>query len=175
MQPRTSWWHGIVRGMQAPAMLAGCVLGGIAAPPPDDNRVAEPLPEGGAGNRPAVGFLSRCQKMLDLQIAVYGDTKDLHQVIQGTPGKRPRPEDRRASLKLAREEKAVVVEAAKAIDVLGAGEAALALPEALRELRKDAERVEGRLEVGDVGTDTQAIEQDIIDALKETIEALKEP
>src|SRR5262245_19863231 len=173
MRPRMSSRFRAAGAMRALAVLTSCVLGGIAARP-DVNGATEPLPEGAAGRQPAANFLSRCQKLLDQQTAVYDGTKALHQVIRDTPDGKPRPEDRQAALRLASREKDLVVDAAKAVDLLEAEKAALAFPEVIRQLRKDMERVEGRLKVGDVGADTQAVEQEIIDTLREMIKALKE-
>jgi hypothetical protein len=115
-----------------------------------------------------------CQKMLDMQIAVHEGTTSLHEVIEGTDEKKPRPEDQQAALKLAANEKDIAREATKVIDMLEAELASLvAFPEVFRELRKDMKRVQRRLRNSDVGDETQAIERDIIQTLKEMIWSLK--
>src|SRR5262245_22796033 len=127
-----------------------------------------------AGEKPRPsGFADRCQKILDLQIAVHEGTRSLHKVIQDTPDKKPRPEDQQAALKLVASQEDIILEATKAIDMLEAEKVAVTLLEVFREVRKDMERVQRRLKMSDVGMDTQAVEQEIIDALKEMNSALK--
>jgi hypothetical protein len=137
-----------------------------------DPKKVKPIGEE-AAEQPLDTLLSRCQKMLDRQIAVYNGTRGLYKVIQGTADKQPRPEDQQTSLKLSDNEKANVAEATNAINMLEAEESAVAFVEALRELREDMKRVQQRLEISDVGIATQAIEQDIIDTLTDLITALK--
>jgi uncharacterized protein (DUF849 family) len=124
-------------------------------------------------NRTLDALKDRCQKMLEMQIAVYDGTQGLHKVIEDAADKKPRAEDRLASLKLAADEKEIVLEAAKAIDTLEAELAAVAFPEVFREMRKDMKRVQRRLKNSDVGADTQAIEQDIIQTLREMVASFK--
>ncbi len=116
---------------------------------------------------------SRCQRMLYLQTAVLNDTKGLHQVIEGNAARKLHPEGRRAALKLAADETAIIKEATKAIAVLEAQGAAVAFPEVFHQLRKDMEIVQRRLMRGDVGRATQDIEQDIIDTLDEMLKSLE--
>jgi hypothetical protein len=138
----------------------------------DDPRKASALREE-KGQRLPASLLSRCQKLLAMQIAVSAGTVDLHKVIEGTADKKPRPRDRRIALQLADNEKAIIVAATKAIDVLKAEGAAAAFREVFRGLRKEVKRVQRRLESSDVGTDTQALEAEVIDTLKEMIASLK--
>ena len=65
------------------------------------------------------------------------------------------------------------MEARKAIEILEAEGSAVAFPEVFQQVRDDMIHVQRRLGVSDVGAVTQTIEQDIIDSLKEMIEALK--
>ena len=123
--------------------------------------------------RPSPTLLARCQKMLAMQIAVSNGTRSLHKVIEGTADKKPRPKDRQAALKLARDMENTVKEATKALDVLEAAGAGAAFLEVFGELRKDMKRAQRRLKVGDVGLATQAIEAEIIDTLKEMIASLQ--
>jgi hypothetical protein len=117
--------------------------------------------------------LCRCEKMLDMQIAVYNGTKDLHKVIERNDDKKPRPQDKRVTLKLADNVEQIVAEATKVIDVMEAEKAAVAFPEFFRELRKDMKQVQDGLANCDVGVETQSIEQDIIQTLREMIVSLK--
>jgi hypothetical protein len=66
-----------------------------------------------------------------------------------------------------------VLEANKAIGILEAEGTAVAFPQMFEQVRDDAKNVARRLSKADVGTVTQVIEQDIIAALKDMIEALK--
>jgi len=50
---------------------------------------------------------------------------------------------------------------------------AVAFPEVFQQVREDMKIVQRRLELADVAPVTQAIEQDIIDTLKEMVDALK--
>jgi hypothetical protein len=83
-----------------------------------------------------------------------------------------RDEDRRTAVALSDNEKDIIVEATNAIELLEAEGSAVAFTRALRDLREDMLHVQRRLEISDVGMDTQGIEQEIIDTLKEVIEAL---
>jgi hypothetical protein len=113
-----------------------------------------------------------CRRILDLQTAIYSGTQKLYRIIEGHPDKKPRPEDERAALKLSESAKQCVKEAAKALDIVGET-SALAFPEVFQELREDMKRVQRCLEMNDVGTATQALQQDIIDSIKAMMAALK--
>jgi hypothetical protein len=160
-------------------LLAGTIGWGrltAAEPPqfsPPDAR-KEPDPHRGEKTETlAADLATRSRKMLDLQTAVYEGTKALHKIIQGRADKKPRPEDHRAALKLAANEKDIVLEATKAIKFLEADGTAPAFTEVFQEMRKDMERLRLRLKGSDVGTDTQALEEDIIETLKEIISSFK--
>jgi hypothetical protein len=160
------------------SLLAGTIaLCGLVAgksPQPsrsDDVEKAERLLEEKA--EPLTALADRIQKMLDAQIVVRDGIKSLHKIIQDTPDKKPRPEDKKAALKLAEKEKDIVREATKVIKMLEKEAAAFAFTEVFREVRKDMERLQGRLESGDVGADTQALGQTIIESLEDMIGATK--
>jgi hypothetical protein len=123
--------------------------------------------------QPVASLLERCQKMLDVQITVSDATAGLHKVIQGTAEKKPRPKDKKVALTLFDKQKDLIAEATKIIAMLKAEESAIAIVEVFEMLRDDMKRVQSRLKVGDVGTDTQATEREIIDQLKEMIKSLK--
>ncbi len=115
----------------------------------------------------------RCEKMLAMQEAVYQDTVKLDQRIQTNPDKKPTREEEILSGVLSRREDEVVAEADRAIALLQAEGSSVAFAEVMRQLRQDMARVSNRLYKTDPGPETQAIEQDIIETLKEMIEALK--
>ena len=109
-----------------------------------------------------------------MQIAVYNGTKgvdkvDRRQLRQEADAR----EQAGRSEALSDHEGEIVMEANKAIEMLEAEGSAVAFPEVFQQVREDMKHVQRRLGVTDVGDVTQAIEQDIIDTLKEMIEALK--
>jgi hypothetical protein len=110
-----------------------------------------------------------CRKMLARQMAVYDGTRRLHEAIQNLPDKSPRLEDRQASLKLAADQRDIVMEVTKVIDMLEAETAAIAFPEVFRELRKEMERIQYCLRISEVSMDTQDRQQDIISTLRDSI------
>jgi hypothetical protein len=122
---------------------------------------------------PSAALLGRCRKMLDMQTAVYNGTRGLDKILKGRADKTPRPEDRQAVRALARQAKAVVTLASKALDAVESEGSAAAFREVFGELREEMERVQRSLEAGDVGAATQAIQRDIIDTLNEMVAALK--
>ncbi len=116
---------------------------------------------------------ARCEKMLAMQIQVQGGTEGIFRVVEILPEKKPNRQNQQDSLKLSDNEKDIVNEATKAIEMLEAEGSAVAFPEVFQQVRQDMMHVQRRLEVTDIGIVTQAIEKDIIDTLKEMIEALK--
>ena len=112
---------------------------------------------------------ARFKKMLDMQRAVYEGTVRIDKV----------PKDQRThshdieSSRLSNKESDIVVEADKALLLLREDGTAVAFPEAVEQMREDMQQVVQRLAQVKVGNITQAIEQDIIAALEEMIEALQ--
>jgi hypothetical protein len=164
--------RGFLVSLLAGAITLSALTAGEPPRPPqaDDPEKVDRLREA-EREQPLGALMRHCRKMLDRQIAVYNDTRNLQKVITGTAGKTPRPEDRRAALKLAADVKEIVAEATRAIDLLEAEGSAAAFREVFEALREHAQRVRRRLEVCDVGDTTQAIEQDIIDTLQEMIKS----
>jgi len=116
---------------------------------------------------------ARCEKMLAMQIQVLAGTETVFAKIQSHKDKLADNFDKRDSLKLSDDEKEIVVEATKAVEMLEAEGSAVAFPEVFKQIREDMKHVQRRLNIVDTGAVTQAIEKDIIDTLKEMIEALK--
>jgi hypothetical protein len=115
----------------------------------------------------------RCQMMLAIQMEVQEGTQRLQKAIaQNEDQHASRPEEQRA-LQLSDREREIVRQAKKALELLETEGSAVAFPEVFSQVRDDAETVARRLGKADVGVVTQGIEQDIIDTLKEMIEALK--
>jgi hypothetical protein len=118
-------------------------------------------------------LISRCQMMLAIQIEVQEGTIRVEKAIAQNPDQHAsRPEEQRC-LQLSDREREIVGLAKKAIELLETEGSAVAFPEVFGQVRDDAENVARRLGKADVGTVTQGIEQDIINLLKEMIEALK--
>ena len=111
---------------------------------------------------------ARFQKMLQMQRAVYEGTQRLDKVPEP---ERTHNQEIEAS-RLGRKEAEIVVEADKALTLLRDDGTAVALPEALEQVREDMRQVVRRLDRAEVGPLTQSIEEEIIAALEEMIEAV---
>jgi len=115
----------------------------------------------------------RCEKMLAMQIAVKDGTVALDKIIMGNPDKKSsRAEDQKA-LELSDKEDEISKEANKALTLIEAEGSAVAFAEVFKQVLGDMNTTAGRLRRADVGEVTVAIENDIIDALKEMVAALK--
>ena len=112
---------------------------------------------------------ARFQKMLAMQLAVFQGTTTLGQVAADAWVGRHTTQ----SIKLARDEEEIAVEAIKALTLLKEEGSSVAFPEAVVELREDMLVVSRRLEESKVGKLTRAIEKDIIESLEEMIDALQ--
>lgn len=112
---------------------------------------------------------ARFKKMLEMQVEVYDGTVRLDQVPEAERTHNQEIE----SSRLSGRELQIVVEADKALLLLREDGTAVALPEAVEQMRGDMQQVVDRLSQAKVGLITQSIEQDIIAALKEAIEAVK--
>ena len=115
----------------------------------------------------------RCEKMLAMQQLVLAGTERVDKSITSNADKTPTRENKQDSLKLSDNEGDIVVEATRAIEILEAEGSAIAFPEVFQQVREDMKHVQRRLGVTDTGEVTHRIEVDIIDTLKEMIEALK--
>jgi hypothetical protein len=116
---------------------------------------------------------ARCEKMLAMQMQVLAGTEGVSRSIESHKDKKAARRDQQDSLRLSDDEKEIVAEATKAIELLEAEGSAVAFPEVFKQVREDMKHVQRRLSIVDVSQVTQAIEKDIIDTLKEMIEALK--
>jgi hypothetical protein len=111
--------------------------------------------------------------MLAMQIAVKDGTVALDKIIMGNPDKKSsRAEDQKA-LELSDKEDEISKEANKALTLIEAEGSAVAFAEVFKQVLGDMNTTAGRLRRADVGEVTVAIENDIIDALKEMVAALK--
>jgi hypothetical protein len=116
---------------------------------------------------------ARVNKMLQMQIEVKSATESIFAQIQKHPEKKAQPVDFQNAQKQEDKEAEIISEADKAINLLQSEGSAVAFPAVFEEVRKDMMRVKERLHDANVGEDTQAIEQDIIDALTHMRDALK--
>ncbi len=116
---------------------------------------------------------NRCRQMLEMQRQVKVGTVEIHKVVLGNKDKKPDRTNDQDSGRLAEKEKAIVIEATKAIEMIEAEGSAVAFAEVFKQVRTDMEEVQKLLEKTQVGIPTQEIEQDIIDTLEEMIKALQ--
>lgn len=113
---------------------------------------------------------SRLRKMLELQRTVREQTEKLG----GLTGE---AKDRQLEIqanKLAVEQTKVVMEGQRALLLLQDEGSSLAFPEALEQVNRDAQSVKRRLEEANVGNGTLAVEDEILGALEEMLESLKQ-
>ncbi len=116
---------------------------------------------------------SRCSNMLTMQLDVYEATKRIHATVRATEGKVPARAEVLKAGEQSDREALIVTEANKALQLLEEDGSAVAIPQVLENARDDMVKVKDRLFKTDVGQFTQGIEEDIIAALKEVVEALK--
>jgi hypothetical protein len=112
---------------------------------------------------------ARVRKMLELQTQVYDGTVGLDKVPEA---ERSHNHEIEAS-RLSGKETQIIVECDKVLLLLREDGTAVAFPEAVQQVREDMQQVELRLAQTKVDKITQGIEEDIIAALEEMIEALK--
>ena len=107
--------------------------------------------------------------MLLKQEGVNNGTLAIHAVPVDTRTDR----HRNRAVEIARNEDEISLLAAKALTLLREEGSSVAFPEAIEQIREDMLTVARRLERVEVGEITQNIEQDIVEGLKEIIEALQ--
>lgn len=112
---------------------------------------------------------ARFRKMLEAQTEVYDATKRLDALPADERGRSVEIESGR----LSRKESQIVVEADKALALLRDDATAVAMPEAVQELRDDMADVAGRLEQFKVDQIAITVEEDIIAGLEEILAALE--
>ncbi len=112
---------------------------------------------------------ARFRDMLLKQEAVNNGTLGIHAV----PVDKRSDRHRNRSVELARNEDEISLLAAKALTLLKEEGSSVAFPEAVEQIREDMLTVARRLERVDVGEITQNIEADIVESLREILEALQ--
>ncbi|MSR31577.1 MAG: hypothetical protein EXR99_08740 [Gemmataceae bacterium] len=115
----------------------------------------------------------RCEKLLAMQIAVRDATQALDKIILGNADKKPSRADDQKSLELSDREEDIIKEANRTLTVIEAEGSAVAFAEIFKQVLGDMHTVAGRLRRADTGSVTVTIENDIIDSLREMVEALK--
>jgi hypothetical protein len=168
--------------MKAPpflsSLLAGAIgLGVVVANDPspsqaDDAGKANQVLEVSAEHL-LTDLAHRLQTMLDQQIVIHERTVALYKVLQKRPDMKPRPRDRKAVRDLVASQKATVIQATRILELLEEERTAFVFTEFFRELRKDMERLQGCLKSYDLGTDTQTLEQDLIEVFQDLISGTK--
>lgn len=112
---------------------------------------------------------TRFRKMLQMQREVYDGTVRLDKVPQAD---RAHSHDIEAG-RLSGKEADIVLEVDRALALMREDGTAVAFPEAVEQMREDMEQVVQRLSQAKVDRMTQGIEEDIIAALEEMIDALQ--
>ena len=113
---------------------------------------------------------ARFRKMLDAQVEVYDETKNLEAASE----KAPEHELEIASGRLSRKETLIVREADRALLLLREDGTSTAFPEAIEQARDDMQSIAERLRETRVDLITQGLEEDVIAALEETLAALQQ-
>lgn len=111
---------------------------------------------------------SRFRKMLTEQLLIYQDTVQLAAKGDEEPNLEPR------ARQLARRENDIVQEVNKAMILLQEEGSSVAFPEAVEAIRDDMQSIVRLLDDADVGELTQTVEQGVIEALEEMIDALNQ-
>ncbi len=117
-----------------------------------------------------VALEARLVKMLQMQRDVYEGTERLDKASADGLTHEQEIEAGRLSSREAE----IVTEADKALMLLREDGSAVAMPEALAQAREDMQQVAGRLARANVGQVTLAIEEDIVIALEEMLEAVRQ-
>lgn len=112
---------------------------------------------------------ARFRQILKMERLIYARTVEL----EGTTRKDRPQEHALESSRLGIKQGQIVLEVDKALLLLKEDGTSIALPEAVRELRDDMQETSDRLGGAKTGEITQQIEQDILAALEEILEALK--
>jgi hypothetical protein len=113
---------------------------------------------------------ARFRKMLDAQQRVYDSTVRLDKVPKAERGH----DEEIESARLSREEQVIATDADRALVLLKEEGSSVAFPETISLMREDMQKVVERLAEVKTGEFTQGLEQDIIEALEETIAALQQ-
>lgn len=119
--------------------------------------------------RTLLQLVARFRQMLEIEQALLAETKTLHQSY----GAQQDRELEIKSAKLAERQRGLTREADRAMLLLREDGTSVAFPEALGQIRADMDETSVRLGAAKVDLLTQGLEQDIIDGLQESIEAME--
>ncbi|MBX3422712.1 MAG: hypothetical protein KF752_14250 [Pirellulaceae bacterium] len=111
---------------------------------------------------------SRLRRMLELHTNVVSETQRLHDVA----GDQPDRQILTRAATLGREEQKVAAEGERALLLLREEGSSAAFPEALVQVNQDITGIILRLETGDVGRITLVMQNDVLQALQEMVEAI---
>jgi hypothetical protein len=112
---------------------------------------------------------ARLAKMLQMQRAVYDATIRLENAMKQSPAREHEVEAGRLSTREAE----IGLEAERALNLLKEDGTSVAFAEALEQMRADIQQVDDRLKAAKVDETTRSIEEDILAALEEMIQALQ--
>jgi len=115
---------------------------------------------------------ARLRGMLRVERAVLAGVEKLTAEAAASPAGADRERQLEAA-RLGREQAAVAADAAKALVLVRDDGSAVAIPEALEQVRDDATQAAARLERGDTGDTTRGLLQDIVANLEEMLAALE--
>ncbi|MDA0283133.1 MAG: hypothetical protein O3B86_07235 [Planctomycetota bacterium] len=113
---------------------------------------------------------SRFRKMLSMQLLVYQETIRLDKEFQGSENDANRIARAR---QMATQQEEIVQEVDKALVVLREEGSSVAFPEAVEAIREDAASIVQLLDQAKAGELTQTLEQGVIEAIEEMIDALQ--
>jgi hypothetical protein len=111
--------------------------------------------------------------MLAIQIEVYDGTKRVDAVIKTYPDQKPTRAEEQRSQQLSTREGEIVKEANGTLRLLESEGSAVAFAAMMESVRDDMVSIERRLDKYVTNESTQHVEEDVIQALKDMIEALK--
>jgi hypothetical protein len=114
---------------------------------------------------------SQCKRMLDSEIALINETKQLHSRIG--KNNEEKTKSKKALIELSNKQKQIALEAEAIVKTLKANKVAPAFWEAFEIIRSDSEEARTRILKSDVGQGTQRIQDDIAEALKDMIRSLE--
>jgi hypothetical protein len=113
---------------------------------------------------------SRFREMLAREISIYNSTMG----IASVPEKQRTDRHRSRALELSRQQDELTLEASKALTLLREEGSSIAFPETVEQIQTDMRTIARRLDRADVAALTQQIEKDVIEALEEMVDALRQ-
>jgi hypothetical protein len=113
---------------------------------------------------------TRFVKMLEMQIKVYEDTRRVDRIPAAQRG----PEVEIQTGKMAFDERKIVVEADQTLALLREEGSSIAFPESVEQMREDMAQIADRLAAAKADKITIAVEEDVIAALEDMIDAVRQ-